>query len=109
MTPDRILVLRRPQLALACRTLPGDELRLLLALAHGACPVTNRIWVTPLRLADGWDLPLEFVTRTLEVLIAAGHLRRVAESGGDLVAYEIGPLVFRHAAPPANLPVAPEP
>lgn len=109
MTPDRILVLRRPQLALVCRGLPGEELRLLLALALGSCPVTSRVWTTPLRLADDWNLSPDFVTKTLEILVAAGHIRRVAESRGDLAAYEIGPLLFRHAAPPSNLPVAPGP
>lgn len=107
MTPDRILVLRRTALALALRTLPGEELRLLLALAHGVCPATNRIWTTPLRLADEWDREPEFVRRALESLVATGHIRRVAESRSDLVAFELGALVFRHAMPPENLPVAP--
>lgn len=109
MTPDRILVLRRTPLALACRTLPGEALRVLIALAHGACPSTGRIWTTPLRLADDWDMPLGFVTSTLELLVAGGHIARVGRSQGALAAYEFGALLYRHAAPPTNLPVSPDP
>lgn len=109
MTPDRILVLRRTPLALACRTLPGEALRVLIALAHGACPNTGRIWTTPLRLADEWDMPPSFVASTLELLVVSGHISRVGRSQGDLCAYEFGALVYRHAAPPMNLPVSPDP
>lgn len=110
MTPDRIVTFRRVPLAQACRTLPAEDLRLLVALTLGACPQTGRVWTTPLRLAEEFRVAPAAVDTALERLVDQGHASLWSRSHGALRGYEIGPALVRHLGePPDNLPVGPLP
>ena len=112
MSPDRTLTLRRVPLALVCRTLSATDLQILLALVVGACPRTARVWTTPLRLAEEFNVAPVLVDVSLASLIALGHLALWSRSTSAcaLRCYEVGPVLVRRLdEPPDNLPVGPLP
>lgn len=109
MTPTPLLTLRQPELTRAVAALDGDALRLLLHLAGGACPRTNRVWTTPLRASEALGLSVPMIEAHLAALVASGELSLWTRGVGALRCYELGSLVVRAGEAPENLPVAPDP
>jgi len=115
MRPDRRVAFARVPLARALRTLSAPEFRLLVLLGLGACPLTRRIWTTPLRLAEGLDLlpdgaaPTEepaVIDAQLRELLEGGHIALHARSRAALRCYDVLALTARPPdEPPENLPV----
>ncbi len=110
MSPDRTLTLRRVPFALVCRSLPAVDLQILLTLVASACPRTGRVWTTPLRLAEEFNVAPIIIDASLASLVAQGHLSLWSRSHGALRCYEVGHLLVRRLdEPPENLPVDPLP
>lgn len=104
MTPE-LLSLRRESLARAIQSLSPTSFRALLHLALTACPVTRRIWTTPLRAADALGLTAAAADDLLALLVERGFLRMLSRSHGALRCYEIANLLAPMEEAPANLPV----
>lgn len=109
MTPAASITLRRAPLGQILTTLPGEACRLLLHLAHGACPRTGRVWMTPLRAADDLNLPATLVEQLLLSLASAGHLSIWSRGTGALRCYALGSLYVLVREAPMNLPVESDP
>lgn len=113
MTPGQHLTLRREALTRAVGTLPGQELRVFLAVVLGACPRTRRAWTTALRLCDELahgDEPTaspSTIDAMLTHLVALGHLELWSRGPAALRCYEV-PALRSEGEPPANLPVEPD-
>lgn len=109
MTPTASLTLRRTALGEALHALSAEGLRLLLLLAHRACPRTLRVWTTTLRLAEELHLAPVLLDELVGVLLRRGDITVWTRGAGALSCYEVGPLVVRTAEAPSNLPVEPDP
>lgn len=108
MTPTASLTLRRASLGEALHALSAEGFRLLLFLAHRACPRTLRVWTSTHRLAEDLRLAPVVVDELVGVLLGRGAITLWTRGSDALRCYELGPLVVRTAEPPMNLPVAPE-
>lgn len=110
---SKTLRLRRLVLSQAVRTLSDAELRILMFLLLGACPNTHRVWTTMTRLTE--DLvPIPTPTAAHQVEEAVRHIvsrgfLSLWCARGALSCYEVGPLLVREDAAPANIPVEPDP
>ncbi|MBI5515248.1 MAG: hypothetical protein HY909_15835 [Deltaproteobacteria bacterium] len=108
MTPTASITLRRAPLGEILTSLPAEPCRLLLHLAHRACPRTGRVWTTPLRAADDLGVPVTLVDRLLASLVSEGHLTVWTRGVGALRCYDLGAFFVRVPEVPENLPVGPD-
>ncbi len=112
MIHEHHLTFRRESLHCVLHSLGGDDLRVYIALALGACPRTRRTWTTALRLGEDLAregprmIPPATIDDRISTLRDQGHLRLWARGPGALRCYEV-PGLTGHDEPPANLPVEP--